>query len=456
MTQRPGTSAPATAPHIVILGAGFGGLYLALHLARQVRRGTLQARITLLDRHNYFLFTPLLHEVAAGLVEMRHVVHPVRRFLRNLPVTFHEWLVEDIDLAEQTVLTDHGAVPYDYLVLALGSTTNYFGNQHLARHVIPLKTLGDAFRLRNHLIAMFEAASATTDADERRQMLTFAVAGAGYTGIEVIAEVRDLIHRSLLRDYPTINPAEVRLLVIEGLPEMPVPSDRPLAERTKRLLERRGIEVHLHARIQDAGLGWLQLANGERIWTNTLIWTAGVSASPIVSALPVPADHLGRVRVLDTLQLLDYPQVLAIGDCASLPNSDGRPLPPTAQVASQQATALAANMPLLLAGQPMRPFVYHHQGELGSLGARTAVADIHGFRFFGFPAWWLWRTVYLGKLPRWEDRFRIAADWTLDLFFRGNTSQIEVGACPICPLRICPSCAHPTSDLSVSEGLTGD
>jgi NADH dehydrogenase len=384
----------------------------------------------------------LLHEVAVEMVAMHHVVHPVRQALRGTGVRFTEAAVRGIDLATRTVTTEHGTVGYDYLVLGLGSETNYFGIEGAARHSFPLKSLGEAYRLRNHLISMFEAASRTTDPEQRRALLTIVQAGAGFTGVEAITEIHDMIAEALLRDYPSIRHDDVRLLLVDALDDLPCPMDRGLAARTRSLIEHKGIELHLNTRITGAGPGWVAL-DGTRVPTHTLIWAAGVCASPLVAGLPVAHGSGGRAVVHPTLQLPEYPEVLALGDCACCLDGDGPPLPTTAQVANQQAPVGADNLVRLLRGEAPAPFRYRRMGELASLGAYRAVAQLGPLKLHGFLAWWVWRTIYLMKMPQWGDRVRIAADWTLDFFFSRDTSRVEIADCPGCTL---PDCAHREDD----------
>ena len=426
---------PAGTPRIVILGAGFAGLYLALSLAKALRRARVTAEVTLLDRNNYFLFSPLLHEATVGMVEMRHVAHPVRQCLRGTDIRFHETAVQAVDLDARTVRAEQGDYPYDVLVLALGSVTNYFGNDRFARYSFPMKTLGEAFRLRNHLLSVLELACEARDEETRRRLLTIMVAGAGFTGLETATELCDFLQDVLPEQYPRLSPAGVRLLVVDALPGLQVPSNPALAQRVLRLLRRKGIETRFNTPVRDAGPGWVELADGERIAAGTLVWTAGVRANPIVSALPLDKGSMQRLLVSPTLQVPGRPDVFALGDCACFTPEGGTPLIPTAQVANQQAPVAAENIVRRLTGQPEQPFVYHHMGELASLGLFNAVAEIGPLRLSGFPAWWVWRTVYLYKMPWWTKRARIAADWALDFLFARDTSRVEVDPCPACPAR---------------------
>jgi NADH dehydrogenase len=422
-------------PRILILGAGFAGLYLTQHLLRELRHAQITADVTLVDARNFFLFSPLLHEVTAGMVEVHHVIHPIRQFLRKQPVKFHEWRVQAIDLDARTVQTDHGPLAYDYLVVALGCETNFFGIPGVAQYGFPMKSLRDAVRLRNHILTMFETASAEPDSDVRQRLLTFVVAGAGFTGIETITEVHDLIFDNLLADYPTIKPDDIRLLLVDALPDIPCTRTPHLAGHVRSVLAQKGITLRLCTRLTGAGPGWIEFAGAERIPTHTLIWTAGITAPAVVASLPVEKDRMGRIHVLPSLQVPGYEHVFTLGDCAHFRSADGSPLPTTAQVANQQAPVGAANLVNLLTGRPLKPFRFRALGELASLGTRNAIADLCGVHFTGFFAWWIWRTIYLAKMPWWVDRIHIAIDWTLDLLFTRDTSRVDLGPCPTCTLH---------------------
>lgn len=409
---------------IVILGGGFGGLYTAVRLAKLLRRAQPAVEITLIDRNNYFLFTPLLHEVIPGRVEMHHVTHPIRHFLARTPVQFHQTEIQQIDLPGKTVRTAMGDFPYDVLVLALGSVTNYFGNEEIAYHSFALKSLPHAVRLRNHILAKLEAACNTPDAAMRCRMLTLVQVGAGFTGLEAITELHDFLHAALRKDYLTLDPAELRLLLVDALPELPTPADAGLLKYTARLLQKKNIECRLNTTVSTAGPGWVTFAGGEIVETDTLIWAAGVTANPLLADLPVERGSGKRLTVLPTLQLPSFPEVFALGDCA-LSMQEGKPLPTTAQVANQQAPVLAANIAALMAGKSLRPFTFHRLGELASLGEYNAIAEMGPFRFRGFFAWWIWWMVYLVKLPRWEARVRVCVDWLVGFSFPSDTSRIE-------------------------------
>lgn len=408
---------------IVILGAGFGGLYVARHLQKLLR--PQEAEVLLIARHNFHLFTPMLHEVTSGSIEPRHVVWPVRLLGRRWRVTFLERQVEAIDLNGRQVLTDRGAVPYDLLILALGSVTNYYGLQPPPQ-VFQFKALKDAVRLRNHLIGCFERAEQEADPGRRRTLLTFLVAGGGCTGVELTAEIHDFLFQSLLRYYSRIARDEVRIVLLEATHRIIPCVGDGLAALALQKLQQKRVEVKLETPVTELLPDGVVLADGEKIRGETIVWTAGVRANPVIEVLPVAKDRLGRVLVNAYLALPDHPDVYALGDCAhSADPSTGEPLPPTAQVAVQQAAALARNLARRLRGEKPLPFRYHHQGDLVSLGSRYGVGEIRSFRFSGFIAWLLWRTVFLAKMIGIKNRLRVALDWTISLCFGRDTSRLE-------------------------------
>jgi len=416
-----------TAQRVVVLGAGFGGLYAARALERQLRTEARVA-ILLLDARNFHLFSPMLHEVASGSVEPRHVVWPIRALGSKGRLTFERREVRSIDPERRTVLTDRGEVGYDYLVIALGSTTNTFGIKGAEEKAFTFKTLTDAVRLRNHILEMFEQADLEPDPEQRKRLLRFVLAGAGCTGVELAAELNDLARRTLARHYPRLDPREVRIVLAEASGRIiPCVSDR-LADLALEKLRRRGIEVRLHAPVVGVSDGGVEMADGEILPTTTIIWTAGVKANPVVEALPVEKDKLGRVRVDEYLELPPFPGVFVIGDAASCwdPRSQA-PLPPTAQVAVQQARCAAANIARGIRGQGKEPFVYRHRGDLVSLGAGDGVGEVAGLAFSGLPAWLLWRSVFLAQLTGWKNRIRVALDWLIGSLFERDLVRLDWG-----------------------------
>jgi NADH:quinone reductase (non-electrogenic) len=407
---------------VVILGGGFAGVFAASRLEKKFARED-NIEITLISDENFMLFTPMLPEVTSSSIEAKHIVSPLRVFFRK--VKFQNKEVQSIDLAGRVVVAAHcpacerNELRFDHLVLALGSKTNFRNIPGLADHAFPMKTLGDAMMLRNHIIDVFEHADLQEDSRTREGMLTFVVAGGGFAGVETVAELRDfaLAAQSF---YRNVRPREVRVLLVHSgariLPEI----GESLADYALKKLIEKGVEVRLSTRVTSAAAEWVELGSKERISTNTLIWTAGVKPSALLATLPCPRTKQGTVIVSERLEVSEYPGVWALGDCAAVPN------PPTAQNAIRQGTLVADNIAACLRNQSEKQFSYRPLGVLACLGRRSAVAEIWRFKFSGFFAWWLWRTIYLFKLPGLERKVRVAMDWTLDLFFRRDIVLLKV------------------------------
>ncbi|MBI3944928.1 MAG: NAD(P)/FAD-dependent oxidoreductase [Armatimonadetes bacterium] len=407
---------------LVVLGAGFGGMALldALHerLGRQPR-----LEVLLLDRNNFNLFTPMLYQVTTGLVDPDNITYPLRARVRERGARFQESVVQGIDLDARCVLTDDGPVGYDLLVVALGSVTNFFGMDAVARRAFTLKTLGDGVALRNHVIDRFERADVTADPERRRELLTFNIIGAGATGVELATSLESLFEQIMLRDYPNVRREEIRIRLVEAkdraLPEMS-PGVGQLA--TRRLAERR-IQLLLNVPVVGIEGGRLRTGDERLLAPGTNIWTAGVRAHPIVAALPGDRGPGARVRVNEFLQIPGHPEVYCIGDAALVTDPEtGTPVPPNAPAAIQMGRAVAASIERSLRGQPPQPFRYRFEGELLSLGRHRAIVHYRGLLFDGFPAWALWRGFYISQLMGWENRVGVLTDWAFAYLARRRES----------------------------------
>lgn len=414
------------AVRVVILGGGFGGVYAALRLQSLVRRRR-DVEVTLVNRENFFLFTPMLPQVATSGLDTRHIVATIRRICPR--IRFYEADVNAVDFAKKTVTIMHSGdrprmLPYDQLLLALGSVTNFFGIPGLAEHSLTMKSLSDAIRLRNHALDMLERAELEPDAGRRRDLLTFVVAGAGFAGIETAAEL-DIFMRRAARSYRSFAPADIRTVIVDAqdriLPEL---SPR-LAEFTLQTLQARGVEFHLNAKVAGADGSGVALHTGERIATNTLVWTGGVAAHPFVATMP-GATPRGRLPTDPTLAVRGCDGVWAVGDCAEVLDADGKPYPPTAQHALREGKYAGDNILAAIDGRPLRPFAFTAIGQMANLGRHRGVAMVGGLKISGFPAWWLWRTYYLSRLPTLDKKIRVAIDWTLDLFFARDTVRLTL------------------------------
>jgi NADH dehydrogenase len=414
-------------PRVVILGGGFAGVYTAAAL-EAAHRGDFD--IVLLNKENHFVFQPLLPEVIAGTIGLLDVVSPIRRLLPKTELHVRE--VEAIDFERRTITTSTGfhphphMVPYDHLVLALGTVTDFRGLRGLPEHAFPFKTLNDAIHLRNHVIrALEEAAIERHDAALRKRLLTFVVAGGGFSGVEVCAELNDFV-RGVARSYRGIDPAEIRVVLVHSqgriLPEM----TESLALFAQRILEKRGVELLLNARLKAATGQAALLADGTVIETKTLVSTVPASPHPLVEALPLPRTKNGRIEVDARLAVKGHENVWALGDCAVVPAPKEGFAPPTAQHATRQAETVAHNIVAKLRGGKPKPFAFTGLGKMGSLGHQSAVAEVFGFPVSGFVAWFLWRTIYLMKLPGWGRRLKVAVSWTLDLFLPPELVQLKL------------------------------
>ncbi|HKY34272.1 MAG TPA: YHS domain-containing (seleno)protein, partial [Candidatus Polarisedimenticolia bacterium] len=419
---------------VLILGGGFGGVYTALELEK--RRGLEDVEVTLVNRENFFLFTPMLHEVAASDLDPTNIVSPVRKMLRK--VRFFEGDVERIDLDGKRVTLSHGSdrhaheVAYDQLVIALGSITNFYDLPGLEERALTIKSLGDAMQLRNRLIARLEEADTECAAAVRAPLLTFVVAGGGFAGVETVASLNDFV-REALPYYPSLSEDDLRVVLIHSGPLILPELGEELGAYARRKLEARGVEIRTGTRVAGLTEGGVLFSDGTSIPSRTLVWTAGTSPHPLLSSLPCAKDR-GRIQVEETLEVPGYPGVWALGDCAMVPDRrTGKACPPTAQHALREGRTAAANIVSALEGGPRMPFVFATLGQLATIGRRTGVARVFGITFSGFTAWWLWRTIYLAKLPRLEKKVRVALDWTLDLFFSKDLVQFLTDRAPAVP-----------------------
>ncbi|HTW93319.1 MAG TPA: NAD(P)/FAD-dependent oxidoreductase, partial [Tepidisphaeraceae bacterium] len=417
---------------ILILGGGFGGTYTAVHLDKAIGRDP-DVEITLVNRENFFLFTPMLHEVAASDLEITNIVSPIRALVRHTKFFCAD--VDAVDLQNKRVTVSHGEgrhsheLKYDYMVLALGSTTNFFELPGIEENSVTMKSLGDAIHLRNRIISHLEEADNECAAEDREGLMTFVVAGGGFAGIETIGSVHDLVRNSL-RFYPNIDPKLVRAVVVHSgsivLPEL----GPELGTYAAKKLTKRGIEIRTNSKVVRADKKSVTLNDGTVIATRTLIWTAGTSSHGLLSKLPCAAEK-GRIKVNEFMEVEKWPGVWALGDCALVPDPlTGGHHPPTAQHAIREGKAVARNVTAAIRGGKKRPLRFRTIGLLASIGQRTGVAKIFGFKFSGFFAWWLWRSIYLSKLPRLEKKIRVAIAWTLDVLFPKDLVQFQTELAP--------------------------
>jgi NADH dehydrogenase len=422
MVETKGTS---NKTQVVILGGGFAGVEAARYLDRTAAKRP-DVEVTLVSRDNFTLFTPMLDEVAAGDLEVTHICNPLRKLLRRVIILTGD--VKSIDLAARRVTLSYGVsgltrdLPFDHLVLALGSETNYMGIPGVAEHAFGIKSIGDAVMLRAGVIALLEAASVEPDPVRQKRMLTFVVAGGGFAGVETVGAINDLA-REILKHYGKVDPREVRVVLIHPgaviLPEL----GEPLGLYAQEKLRKRQVEIKLGTKVTAYADGSVHCSDGDKIPAYTLVWAGGVSPSPILKDTPFELQK-GRVVVDSTLEVPRFPGVWAVGDCAAIPDPISKtPYPPTAQHALREGRTVGKNINARLNRQESKPFVYKAPGQLATIGRRTGVARIFGVKFSGIVGWALWRSVYLMKLPRLEKKLRVGLQWTLDLPFERDIGQ---------------------------------
>ncbi len=406
-------------PHVVIIGAGFGGL----RAARTLRNKPVE--VTLIDRNNYHLFQPLLYQVATSTISSNEIAYPVRSSLRGMPnVHFQLGAVERVDLDDHCIYTDRGPVRYDHLVLAVGGETNYFGMDSVQKHGIGLKDLEDATRIRNHLLGQFEQAVKEPDPQKRRRMLTFVIVGGGPTGVECAGAVSELIRLVLTKDYPRLNISDVRVILLEAIDRVLANMPEELSKATARALERKHVELRFGATVADYDGSTIHLKSGESIETNTLIWAAGVRASRLLDGLGLEQDKAGRVKVEQTLQVPGHPEIFVIGDAAHCLDEDGKPLPMIAPVAMQQASVVAKNILRKIEGKPMETFTYKDPGVMATIGRNQAVAHVWGLKLRGYIAWLMWLGVHILQLIGFRNRLAVLIDWAWAYIFYERANRI--------------------------------
>jgi NADH dehydrogenase len=406
-------------PHIVIIGAGFGGL----NVARQLRN--IPVQITLIDKQNYHLFQPLLYQVAiAGLLPSQ-IAYPLRTIFRKQKnITFQLGEVMEINLAGRYVRMNGSVIAYDYLVIAVGAETNFFGLDSIQQDGFQVKDIQKAVSTRNHLLKMFEQASREADAEKRRALLTFVVVGGGPTGVETAGALAELINHVMVKDFPDLNLNEARVILLEANDHLITPYPHELRHATFKLLRREQVEILLNTKLADFNGQTVTLGDGRQIATQTLIWTAGIKAAPILDSLGVERAGAGRVSVALTLQLPSHPEVFVLGDAAYLLNGDGQPLPMLSTVAIQQGKVTARNIRRIINGKRPRAFHYKDLGLLATIGRNAAVARIWGVSFSGFIAWVIWVFLHIYRMIGFRNRILVFVNWAWDYIFYENQIRL--------------------------------
>lgn len=407
---------------MIIAGAGFAGLTCARRLKR------VDVDILLIDHNNYHLFTPLLYQVASALLDPGEIARPVRELVRPLRnVEFRQAEVTGADLQRRLLLTDRGPLPYDYLVLATGAQTDYFGSESLARHSFGLKDLDEALALRNRILSRFEASRWAKTAEERRAMLTFVIVGGGPSGVELAGAYAELVHLVLRKDFRDLDMSEVRVLLLEAAGSILGGFEPFLRDAAKASLEKKGVEVRLGVRVAEVTKDIIKVAGGEEISAGTVVWTAGVRASSVGSGLGVPLARQGRVKVAETLQVPGHPTAFVIGDLASV-TVDETVLPMLIPVAMQEARRVADTIADLVRNGGATAFRYKDPGIMATIGRNSAVAQLGRVQLSGFLGWWMWLVVHLVNVVSFRSRILVLVNWAWDYLFYDRPVRLIVRA----------------------------
>lgn len=424
---------------IVILGGGYGGVECTRKLEKYFRNDD-DIEIILISEDNFLLFTPMLPQVAAGMLATRHIVMPIRTIVKK--TTFYEGRVKNIDPYGKIVnlwgtREKRGiSIHYDFLVVSLGSETNFFGMSDVERHAYTIKTLNDAMTIRNRVIDMLEQAENESDPILRKSLLNFVIVGGGFAGIETAGEIMDLL-LDARKYYPKIQKNEIKVTVLEALPNILPGFSKKLTKFAHNLLTKNGIEIKLKTAVtsfdgQEIMVKKIEddsedktISEREAIQTRTMIWTAGVTPVNTIKRSMFKTER-GKIIVNDFLEVKEFPGVFAIGDCALfIDPSTKRPFPPTAQLAEAQAKSAAHNLYSLIRNKDMKKFQYQSRGQMAIIGKRNGVASFFGMNISGIWAWALWRNVYISKIPKWDKRLRVLIDWTIDMFFDRDISRLK-------------------------------
>ncbi len=412
---------------IVIVGNGFGGTYALKNLHKFFHKNT-GVELTLVGDKNYFLFTPLLHEVATGGINPENIIEPIRKVLKCCLRNFYLAKVESINTKEKTIKAGDFVIPYDYLVLAPGAETNFYDTPGAAEHSLTLKSIEDAVKIKNHCVAQMEIAAHTRDEEVRKRLARFVIVGGGPSGVELAAEMHEFIKDSFYESYPAEVVRDASVVLIQRAPELIPQFNKKMREQSLRVLRKKGVEVRLNSAVKEVTGESVILADGTNIPTETVIWVAGIKPAELKFDTEIKQSADKKLMVDNSLALQEHKEIFVLGDAAMLmqKNEAGveAPIPALAQVAEKEAKLVAENIWRSIVGKPLKPFWYKSTGSMISIGQWMAIGEIAHITFWGWITWWLWRTVYLSKLISWRKKVRVAFDWTLDIFSSRDISQI--------------------------------
>ena len=411
-------------PHVVIVGAGFGGLRAARALA------DAPVQVTLVDRNNYHLFQPLLYQVATAGLSADEIAYPIRGILRKQKnLTFIMGEVKSLNLKESEIITEKTTLPFDYLILAVGSETNFFNHADLQQHSFGLKDLQEAQSIRNHILNQFEKAILETDERLRKAMLTFVIAGGGPTGVEMAGAITELV-RVMHKDYPGLDTKHIQVVLLEAMDRLQAHLTTASSTATINALANKGVQVHLNTLVKSYDGRVIQLSEKQQLPSNTLIWAAGVQAASLVRELSQEKLPQNRIKVLPTLQIPQDERVFLVGDAAYLPDQNGQALPMVAPVAMQQADLAVKNLIRLIQSETLQSFHYKDMGSMATIGRNQAVAELFGLRLRGWLAWLVWLFVHLMQLVGFRNRLVVLVNWAWQYWFYDRAVRlIEKGDC---------------------------
>lgn len=408
---------------ILIVGNGFGGTYALKNLHKFFHKNS-KIELSLVGEKNYFLFTPLLHEVATGGINPENIIEPIRKVLGCCLHNFYLGKAEFINTRDRTVKVGNAALPYDYLILAPGAQTNFHNVPGAERYSFPLKSLSDATKIKNHIIAQIEDASHIEKCEERKKKLTFIIVGGGPTGVEFSAELYELIKDTFSHYYPKEEIEDVRIILVQKSKELVPQFGEKIREKSLEILRKKGVEIMLQKKVKEVGASYILLDDNTKIPAETVLWVAGIKPVELEFDKIIEKTPDGKMIVNEYLQVSGHPEIFAIGDAAARKKDDGAYLPALAQIAEKEALAVAKNIQLLINGGEPWPFLYHQKVNLMSVGQWMAVGEIFNFTIWGHITWWIWRTIYLFKLISWKKKIKVALDWTINLFYPRDISQI--------------------------------
>ncbi len=413
-------------PHIIIVGAGFGGVYAARHLVSYVRRGLID--VTIINKTNYFLFTPLLHEVATGGLSGRSVTESIRSIFAGTGVIFHQGVVESINLRERTVYVDGKNISYDMAVIATGAVTNFYGIPGAQEHSLVLKNLSDAIEIRERIIDAVEDASCIESVDERKKQLSFVVVGGGATGVEMVAEIAEFLNTLYGRYFKGVSKVEkedISVHLVNTTADVLAMLDPSLRAKTAERLKKLGVQLHMNMAVTEVTAEQVKFADGNSVDTRFVFWAGGIIATIPKFISFEPTLVSGKLATDLFLRLKGDPAVFVLGDSALVETQNGKGYPALAQIAAQQGALVARNIVASLQHKPLKEFSYKMKGTLVSLGQWYAVGEIFGIKLSGRLMWWIWRTVYLFNFHSWTKRIKIAFEWTEALFSPRDITKLR-------------------------------